>query len=66
MPDGERGRTEPSVRLGWPAAEDNEVFAPLVADDPREIGGYVLRARIGEGGWARSISPTPVEGERWR
>ncbi len=28
-------------------------FAPLTADDPREVGGYVLRARLGVGGMGR-------------
>ncbi|MBB5958166.1 serine/threonine protein kinase [Saccharothrix tamanrassetensis] len=28
-------------------------FAPLTADDPGEVGGYVLRARLGVGGMGR-------------
>ncbi len=28
-------------------------FAPLTSDDPRAVGGYVLRARLGEGGMGR-------------
>lgn len=31
-------------------ADADAVFRPLTSDDPREVGGYLLRARLGEGG----------------
>ncbi len=50
-PPGVPGRPEPS----W-----DTVFTPLTPQDPREISGYALRARIGEGGMgAVYLSYTP-------
>lgn len=31
-------------------ADADAVFRPLASDDPREVSGYLLRARLGEGG----------------
>jgi serine/threonine protein kinase len=50
-PPGAPGRSEPV----WDA-----VFTPLTPQDPREVSGYLLRARIGEGGMgAVYLSYTP-------
>ncbi|MGW0633244.1 serine/threonine-protein kinase [Streptomyces sp. NPDC002758] len=40
-----------TVRMRFESQGASEgAFTPLAPDDPREVGGYLLRARIGEGG----------------
>ncbi len=44
----------------WAAGPDRAALRPLDADDPRSVGGYVLRARLGAGGMGRVyLSATP-------
>lgn len=64
---GTPGPAGPSS-FGHPAGP---VFTPLGAEDPREVGGYLLRARIGEGGmgadlavWEAGCSPGGLEVRR--
>ncbi|EIV91595.1 serine/threonine-protein kinase [Frankia sp. QA3] len=55
---GESGPRPPVS--GGSAAQGNPILTPLTPRDPREIGGYLLRARIGEGGMgAVYLSYTP-------
>ncbi|WTW93224.1 protein kinase [Streptomycetaceae bacterium NBC_01309] len=44
----------------WVGGPDRAALRPLEADDPRSVGGYVLRARLGAGGMGRVyLSATP-------
>ena len=52
----------PGAAPGGPSWEgpDRAVLEPLEPDDPRTVGGYVLRARLGSGGMGRVyLSYTP-------
>lgn len=56
------GRIDPGPAAWSGGAEPDRdaVFAPLTAQDPQSISGYLLRARIGEGGMgAVYLSYTP-------
>ncbi|MYS79000.1 protein kinase [Streptomyces sp. SID5474] len=54
----DEGGNEPAVP-SW-EGPDRAVLAPLEGDDPRTVGGYLLRARLGSGGMGRVyLSYTP-------
>jgi serine/threonine protein kinase len=59
VPDTTRGRQVAPAGPSWDGP-DRAVLARLEPDDPRTVGGYVLRARLGSGGMGRVyLSYTP-------
>ncbi|MDI2132720.1 serine/threonine-protein kinase [Yinghuangia seranimata] len=52
--------TRGADRPAWTGGPDRAALRPLESDDPRSIGGYALRARLGAGGMGRVyLSSTP-------